>query len=304
MKNFNYTARDKSGSTKRGNLKAVDRNAAMQELSAQGMVTLSITEGANQSQSEGLMLGSRRTRTLLASVAVLIVVALGGWYFFGGSVARSKNHLNRKVAKEPAKKPEKSVSSALTKRPEASISVKTNDIAAMTVEPITKSSTPLADARYGTNRVRSGRAPSRGDGYSSMTERHINMVVNTKLGMKPLPLFKLPKGEDIAKMLQSDIIVYDTDTEKQIEQKANVAKAKEMLKEYLSKGGTTDQFVEYFHGVLEEAAAERSALQQQMFELAKKGDQDATTLFMEEANKTLGAKGYLLLKPTPNMRQK
>lgn len=297
MKNFNFVARDEKGQQQQGQIQAAHRSRVLETLQQRGWVPLSVSEAPNAG------INTQQVGQWALLVSVILILAIGALYW----LTRPQKSVTKKsraavATVTGAKKiastnaiSVKEIKQAITpQQPQPVVGIPSNVI----------SRTPLADLRYGTNRVKSGRPLSRGDGYSSMTERYINMVINTKLGMKPLPLFKLPKGEDIGKMLQTAIIVYDADTEKQIEQKANVAKAKEILKDYLSQGGTTDQFLGFYHGVLEEAAAERSTVQQQMLDLVKKGDREAAYLFMEEANKTLGAKGYMLLKPTPNMRQK
>lgn len=299
MKTFNYVVRDEKGQQQKGQIQAEHRALALEALKKRGWLPLSIIDAPCGGEKASLI----RAWPFIGCIVLLMV---GGLVVYLMSLSRSavneakKPYTTKKVIES------KNVSSTnisrikVTGKSFQALSSKT-DLRDLTN---TVSMTPLADLRYGTNRVKSGRPPHRDSGYSSMTERYINMVINTKLGMKPLPLFALPKGEDISKILNADIMVYDTDTEKQLEQKANVAKAKELLKEYLAQGGTAEQFLEHYHGILEQAAAERNAFQKQMIDLAKQGNLDAAYLYMDEANKTLSAKGYLLLKPTPNMWKK
>jgi hypothetical protein len=128
-------------------------------------------------------------------------------------------------------------------------------------------------------------------GYSSATERLLNMVVNATLGHPPPPLLSLPPGEDIAKILASDVLVYDGDDEKTVAAKINVAQAKRYLKEYLDEGGTTDGFLKYYHDELKQVFEEWRTAQKYAMDLIKAGDDANALLYVEEQNKDFAKRG-------------
>ncbi len=299
MKNFNYTARDKTGSTKRGSLKAADRNAAMHELSAQGMVPLSITEAEFKATP-----GLPHLKPL--GIGAAIIVALAAFYIVfillpKNSGSDSKKAKKTRVEQVTKKQPVKSVTKTAT-----------NTV--VTVEKTSTEKAPVLAPSLTTNEsvnpklqvielYPGGTTNPPLTGYSSNTERLINMIVNTRPGMPPPPLFNLPPGEtNIVSILDSNILLYDSDDEKTAQQKANVAYAKQLLKEYLKEGGDTKNFLKFYHEQLTESFKERIAAQKRFIDLLKTGDEKAATEFYETQNKAFSEKGIYPLTLPPKMK--
>jgi hypothetical protein len=128
-------------------------------------------------------------------------------------------------------------------------------------------------------------------GFSSQTEALINMIVNTPLGSPPPPLLRVSPREDLAKIFETDILVYDEDDEQTVAAKINVAKAKEYLKEYLEQGGTPDGFLTYYHDQLRAAHQEWMLARKQALDLIKAGDAEGALLYAEEQNKDFAKRG-------------
>ncbi|MDR3207928.1 MAG: hypothetical protein LBT60_06305 [Oscillospiraceae bacterium] len=133
-------------------------------------------------------------------------------------------------------------------------------------------------------------------GYSSMTERIINMVVNTKPGYMPGPLLALPPDEDLEKVLNADIGIFDDDTDEKIGQKKNVAYVKERFKAYLAAGGEKDGFLADYHQGLVALAAERNDAQGHYYQLKKAGEDQAAALYFEEKNREYEGRGIAPLR--------
>jgi hypothetical protein len=142
-------------------------------------------------------------------------------------------------------------------------------------------------------------------GYSSGSERLINMIINTRMGFVPPPLLNFPAKEtNIINILEKNIIVYDTDDEKTLQQKENVAFAKQLLKEYIATGGNSKDFLAFYHEQLMTAFEERSAAQKQFSDMLKAGDENGAIEFFEEKNKVLSEKGIVPLIVPPNFKKK
>ena len=116
------------------------------------------------------------------------------------------------------------------------------------------------------------------------------------------PLLRLPPHENIAEILERDIAVYDEDSPRTVEEKANVAYAKQLLKEYLAQGGDPEDFLGYYHGTLKQAFEERQAAQKYTMDLLRAGDKKGAEEYMTRKNAELGERGILPLKIPAFMR--
>lgn len=291
MRNFNYTARDASGATKRGSLQAADRNAALHELANKGLVPLSVTEGPAGSVDTGRQVPLRYAVLALGGVALAVA------FFAWSQMTPPKG----KTAK--SKKPPKSVQVQKKVTPPP-VEVKTN--VAAKVEPVQPPVTNAVAEKpkpISTNSLEyrialnEGRVDQEGNvlparpAYKSGAEQIISMIVNAKPGYPPPPLPRIHAKEDVVKILNTDILLYDEDTETSAQRKANVAQAKQLMKEYISKGGKPEDFLDFFHKELVSAHKEWQEAQRQTMELHKAGDEEALLKYAEEQNKKFAERG-------------
>jgi len=301
MKNFTYTARDTSGATKKGSLRAADRIAVLQVLKAQGLVPVFIVEGAAPREAFRLKL-SPQTLLLACTVVVLIVGAVFLMQDRKPEVRKQKVEVKKveknfraRTAVEKAALPLPSVEATPVKALPPQV-IKNVD------RPRPEVTDPVPTVAKSPKRRRVEVIPgmstnsSPDTGYSSGTERVINMIMNAQLGIPPPPLPNLPPGENIAEILERDIILYDADSEKTAIEKANVAYAKQLLKDYVKQGGSTENFLQFYHAELTEAFEERSAAQKYAADLFKAGDEKGAARYMEEKNKELTEKGIQPIK--------
>jgi len=298
MKNFNYTARDKTGSTKRGNLKATDRNAAMQELSAQGMVPLSITEGASQPG------GAKFTPiyAIAAGITALILAVWFGMNYLGKPIPQKNKRIEQKEKTaqketitrkktEPKNNIPKPV--ALTnKMPETTQNILTVQT---TNEPSTVALTKAQQQEELKAKV--AKRP-----FKSGTEQLMSFVFNTQLGDNPIPVPKIGKSENIQEILNTDISLYDDDPEKVERAKRNVAMAKQLLKEYVEKGGNVDDFIKYYREELFKIHVEWRDSQKEFITLLKAGDTTAADDYLKKQNKAFQERGIKPLVVPPQYK--
>ncbi len=287
MKNFNYTARDKTGSTKRGSLKAADRNAAMHELSAQGMVPLSITEGA-ATKTSGT--GFKPVYALYAGAVLILVVWLGMKYLVKPTPQKKQPPKRERVQPPPKKHTVQQVKPVVTNVVVQPIKVETNQPAPPI--PVSTNSIEYRIAQQDGRIDEEGKIIPKPRAFKSGAEQVLNMIMNKQLGDVPSPLPNLHPSErtNIVAILSRDIVVYDEDSEKSLQQKANVAQAKQLMKDYIAKGGTPEDFLRYFRDELATAHKEWLTTQKTLMELSKT-DREAALKYAEEQGKILSEKG-------------
>lgn len=286
MKNFTYTARDRSGATKRGSLKAADRNAAMQELTAQGMVPLSLAEGQSIVGKSPHVL-SRPSMIILLAAGTGLLIGLVIWL----RMTPVKPSTSEKTARKEVQAKRDSSSRSTSMKTNAIAGDKGNILDPLRMDTMPPSRTKQEKTLSGTDVAEIQKEPKRPMDYPSGLEQVINWIVNKRLGDTPFFLPRLNPKESIAEILDRDLIVYDDDTEDKIQAKANVAQAKQMLKEYIAQGGKPEDFLNYFHTALLEANREWKEAQKQVSTLMQSGEREAAVAYAEEANKRLAEKG-------------
>jgi len=291
MKNFKYSARDTAGAMRKGNLEAVDRAAALQALTQQGLMPVSVEEGT--ARKAALRLSGLPVTALLGVLAIVVLVVAALRMLpdrkkpvtLGQASAMKKTELVRPESPRPAVVPGRSVSPVMQQEQPPVAPVPERSSPAVRAKP------PATDRPKPNERALPAtptNQPPRH--FSSGTEQVISMIVNTRKGFPPPPLLRLPAGENIAEILERDIPVYDDDSAKTVAAKENVAHAKQMLKEYRQAGGNPEEFLQHYHDTLKSAFEERQAAQKYTMELIRIGDKKGAAEYMTEKNKELEAK--------------
>lgn len=305
MKNFNYAARDKTGKVINGNLVAVDRNAVLTELKAQELVPVSVVAEANGRLVKAVSLQrlfSKRTLVMACVVLVLLggVVAVkmvGGFSNNGQSSQNMAKQMKKKPnAEKVLKIKEKTPALSATVKPIQPNEKPKVDKEATNVLPVSR----VRISRATTNTLAYIMAAKRGEldengnirrKFTTASEQLINMMVNTKLGNPPPPLPHLPVSESINDILIRDIVVYDNDSPETIQEKENVAIAKQAIKEYIAQGGTPESFLTYFHDEHTKAYNEWKEVQQQTTMLTREGKLEEARRYADEKNTDFTARG-------------
>ena len=307
MKNYNYTARDATGAQKKGSLQAADRNAALTALKEQGMTPLSVTEGVKELPSE-----TKRLTVIIAASAVIallvVIAAVALLRTQPKEKAEKRKQPDKPKVAQVSKKPspvrrnaETNVAPRQPVAPEKAPVITAEPVPAVTnaavaqTPPIPDGPLPPATEEPATNKP----APV----FKTGTEQVISWIANTRLGDAPPPLPNLPLKENIAAILNKDVLLYDDDSKQVEDIKYNVANAKQMLKDYIAKGGDPQEFLAYYHTELKNAHSEWMKSQKQVIELHQAGDAKATLAYIEEQNKALQAKGIKPLIIPPALRK-
>ena len=299
MKNFNYTARDRAGATKRGSLKAVDRNAALHELAAQGMVALLVTESSGVEKKSWVF-----SPRMLFIGGLLLVVCFAFWQLcFNKTVPQTEQQIT--VKSKSDKKPSnvkvgtKKNIGIVQPKAEGAIDIekKGDSITVKSMPPV--STNPLAPILDEKNApVADLLATNKPQRYfSSGTEQIISGFANTKPGNPPPPLLNLPMGENVMEILKRDIVVYNEDNDHAVEIKENTARMKQALRDYIKEGGTPETFLAYYHNELAKDYNEWKSAQQHIVRLLQDGDMIGADSYAIEQNtkfKDRGIKSVVL----------
>ncbi len=282
---------------KRGSLKAADRNGALHELTAQGLVPLSVTEGMAKTSSSV----SVKPVHVIAGLVLVLAVAVALFFLFPDKqtkkIVPKKGAPSTKTAVAPKQRSNPTVTNNVVDLPSNKVVQSTMNHSSNTTRVTQGDETvqpELPDPA--TNK------PPRL--FSTTTEQVISWIANTVPGNTPPPLIQLPITErtNIVAILNSDILLYDEDSEKVVEIKYNVAHAKQMLKDYLAKGGKTEDFLAFYHKELWSSHNEWRETQKKVLDLHKAGDGEGAVKYFMEQNKVLQAKGIkpVMLPPALN----
>ena len=298
MKNFNYTARDVNGAPKCGCLKAPDRNEALRMLKAQKLIPQSVVEGMAPKKSVALEILQRYWVTGLLVVA-LVSVGILLWQYM------PKRGTEKKVVVKQTRK-----TTAPERKPHVTAAMDTNVVTTpLAAKTNVVTNTPKVKKPVATNThayklaVAEGRIDENGEiikkprAFNSGVEQLMGMIINKQLGDTPpmMPNLNLGERANIMAILDKDINVYEHDSELTIQQKANVAQAKQLLKEYIGQGGTPEEFLGYYREQLVQANKEWMHAQKTMMEMFKT-DREEAFKYATEQGKLLSEKGIKPLR--------
>ena len=289
MKTFGYTARDGGGRLRKGTVRAEDRASAVRGLRAQGCVPLSVAEDR---QGPG---GPPKGRRALPWALLAAAAALAGLWLLrgparevGGPAPAGATAPGRAAARAGARAV--GIAPAAVQGAAIAGEVDGGGGAAAGAEPAGPE-TAGGDIPAAGEAVGEAKAEVRRRAFASGTEQIIGWLVNTRLGDPPPPLPRLAQSEDIGKILESDIAVFDDDSEEAFAAKANVAYAKQVLRSYLAGGGTVETFLGHYQEQLVEASREWRAAQSNAARLLREGEPGEAELYVEEENQRLAEKG-------------
>jgi len=300
MKSFNYKARDKSGGMKNGNLQAIDRNAVLHELIVQGLVPLSVSEGQASKN-----VGDQPVNFKYLIYAIIALV------FGGGIIVSKKMWLDNGERHAPKKNIKKNIvhvvppQTGIKKSTQGSVTSVDNHESLKKLTTNSFVHAPEAKLGYETNR-RIVVASILPDGsvtnvppraaFDSPAERALSVIVNTQPGMPIPPLMVMPTGQEFIDALNKAIVVYEDESEGTIEKKANVARAKEALKEYLEQGGKPEDFLLFYRKELHNQFNERRLANIEINRLVKEQGEAAALTYAEEMNKAFEERGIKKLQ--------
>lgn len=297
MKNFTYTARDKSGAMLKGNLTADDRTAVLQALRVQGLAPVSVVEGPAPKESFRLNIAPRTL--VLAGVTLLLVV---GALFM----------LPARKPEKPHPKPEvkKAVKVAKAKPvPAPQKALEQPKVPVETPNPVEVAAPPPAELRgvvppkvskalrvppkseriisFGLLNVNTN-VPNPLATFQTKTERMMSLMLSAKPGELILDVsLGRDFDKDFAASLDNTIEIYPSDTPEMAAHKEDVAWMKDEMRKLVKAGQSPEQLLTEYRNQHNEVANFRSELQRELSALKQEGKVEEAEAFVKEANKML-----------------
>lgn len=303
MDNFLYTARDVRGTLKRGRLQALDRIAVLKQLKEMGLTPVSVTENTNEKNNHHvynlrlIIIGAVSIAVALISIKFLLnvqylfktkcqentdtpIVSVGSKKI---NTTMPETNIYKQIDPETTHLPLKEVPSG--NKTAVSIKESFSSLRPTTnMNELTASQDNLVPVTNSQLRV-----------FSTTTEQVISWIANSRLGDPPPMLLVLPPGEDIQKILNTDIELYDNDNPDIEMIKINVAQAKQMLKDYVAQGGNAQDFLSYYHAELKKGYVKWRDAQTQLMKLIASGDKETAQKYAVEQNRELEKEGIKAL---------
>jgi hypothetical protein len=136
--------------------------------------------------------------------------------------------------------------------------------------------------------------------FRTGTEQILSWIFTTELGDLPPPLPKIPDSEKahFAKILLRDNPLTENDSEFSAAAKEMVQLAKKEMVEYIKKGGSPEEFLDYYRGELMQAYEMRKAVQQSIQKILKEEPEIALE-YLNDVNKDLESRGIKKIKLHP-----
>ena len=307
MRKYSYTVRDATGVLKRGCVEAPDRSAALTMLKAQKLQPVSLTEGGASPVSEGWRRRGIYIAALMIGLAAIMYISLTLKPTTGQAPEKTK--IGKTVIPKVIQKPQPAADKEEIAAPSETVPEG---------QPV--QSTPLEhvaakDGLGGKSSARdmhSGQVTQSDETmtnksqriFTTGTEQVIGWIANARMGDPPPILPMLPAGEDIVKILDTDIVLYDEDDEKTELIKTRVAEMKQQLKSYLGAGGSPQEFLQVYQKQLRDAHDEWRMSQSELVKRLRENDRADVAVFLDERNKELMARGIKPLIIPPAFREK
>ena len=279
MKTYAYTYRDKAGALKKSALQAADRLDALRQIRAMGCVPVSVTEGVFKTGS-GLPPFLSPSRLALLGGVVFLALIVGTVLRFTAkkpvlvkNAPPSEKITPTAVVKKPVQPKLTELKQPLTNLPDK----------AQTIVKAADEKRIKREERFGALTPENVQPPFEKEPekedlrpFKTASEQLLSMVLSGQPGdsVAPLPVSDDDDlEEDALKALNSTIYVRDDDSEDTLAHKANVAAAKEQLRELKAKEGWT--MVEYVRAV-EAQRKEDAQLKKELYQELEKRVNDST----------------------------
>ena len=316
---FTITYRGKDGALREEAVEAADRAACVAECRKRGISPTKIAEGGKGRDKRGPSRSAARvdarppsTRRLTGKAAILAAIVLaaiagGVWWWMG----HEKNALPAgKPAKHKVEKPKPEKPKAA--RPQKTEVVTNTPASESALEPEASPKPfnpnepppgllPNEPWRSGRKKLHKVQYVARNTNtvHRNSTEQALLDIFTCNVGDPPLPLTDLPQS-DLTNMWNiltspNPITAKDAEEVKISKETLEIAK-KEMLK-FIKEGGKPEEFLSYYHGVLDKAYKKRRLATEEIYKvLEEQNDPEIARAMLKRVNADLRKEG---IRPLP-----
>lgn len=290
--NFIVTYRDSAGNRKEMQLQSHDRTDLFEQLRKLGITAVSIREGKIQTKISI----SRSYGTYLAIVA-LGLAALIGYLLLRSPEQPKKNE-------EPARQQKFKTKPVMPAKPAAQVRSEKKQIEKRAVpskvetakrSEAFKDMTQEDKLAYLRERMMALPLPAEPPSnrlYRTGVEQVMDWIFTCEVGAPPpiLPNISQYERLHLAEILISDNPVLAGDSERTIEAKEMMARAKKEFRDFIKEGGSPDEFLSFYHGQLVASHEEWKEARKAIFDTVRQ-DPAIALEFAKEINEKLSAKG-------------
>lgn len=143
--------------------------------------------------------------------------------------------------------------------------------------------------------------------FRTGTEASLARIFMTRVGDPPPPFFttKIPLRDEahLAEILIADNPALETDSDAQRETKEMVELAKKEMVQFIKEGGDPEEFLEYYHGKLQEAHIMRSEAMKSFMAIARE-DPTIAADYLDRLNQSLDEKGIRTIELSESQKQR
>lgn len=294
MQSFTVKYRDpRTGRLAQDVVEANSRSELFDQLRRRGISPVSVALGGLKPQDarrpEGTKIGAKEL--VIGAVCLLGVVAILLFSLSGDEGRRKPSSATEKA--KPVQSPEKEKKSAppAAKTPtppkESAGTNGTADKVAVDVPSVEEARQPVA-----TNVPAAAKAPVKRT-FNTGTEQVMGWIFTTRLGDNPPPLPRLSANElkNIDAILSMPNDPEEGDGDDVRDQKETVALVKKMLKDYMSKGGSAEEFLSYYRQELVSANKLYKDAQRSVMMAAQTEDKEVVREMILATNKEFKERG-------------
>ena len=315
---FTVIYRDKDGSLREDSVEATGRAECFAKCRARGIAPVGVEESAPGKPgggsrrvpcSKGRSGKSRSGRLRLLAILVALLAAIGGacWWLGRGKASSPAKRKPRATERIPEYPSRPVVANSATNAPAAEESkIAETEDKETKPKPFNPNEPPPGllpnePWRSGRKKVHKVQYVSRNENkiYRNATEQALLDIFSCEVGDPPLPLTNLPKDEisDIMKILQSPNPITEKDVEDTKLGKEILEATKKELLKYVKEGGNPDDFLSYYHGILEKAYKKRMVATEEIYKvLNEQNDPEIAREMLKRVNRELREEG---IRPLP-----
>lgn len=307
MKTFVYRARNGTGATEQGSVKAVDRISALKQIRASGKVPFSVTEGTvhktPQYRHSALVLLSVCATGLFGIVLILLFPHKGSMrpqqdgkrqkQVERVAVVQQQMPALTNAARTRAQAGATNIPLPVVKMPPSVIKV-SHALATHSVRE-TESQKERHLFVTGVHRPGDTNEPNPYVTFRTRTENMLLMMVNARPGERMQGLFLYPNfKQDFEASLSNKIEIYPTDPPEVVANKEEVARLKEEIRKLVEQGQSAEEILTAIRDEHNKIADYRIELQQKANTLRRSGKVTEAEKFIQETNKTLEQYGVTI----------
>jgi len=314
---FTVTYRAKDGALREERVEAASRAECVAECRRRGIAPTGIKEGKPGKSGNSGISGISGKFWFAIGVALVIAIAGGAWWWFGGRGATAllaEAPAKPKVEKPKAEKPKASppaTKPAATPAPSAETPAKEMYLGQ---EVVSRTSVTNADGSVReTVRTADGKlhgithpAPGSEPIFKNAADQAIAMAlsVSDTVSSAPLPGMGGNLDEEFAKAIQTPIEINDGDSEAVKGLKKAVMETREEIKKLMDKGQSFSQVLNEHVRLARENYDLRVEAFKELKSLVEAGDADAAEKYLSTVNKTLEQMGITKLDMPLTAEQK